>query len=362
MTNKLAENIKALRKEHSLTQERLAEALGVTTGAVYKWEAKLSQPDLNMIMAMADFFDTSVDVLLGYEMKDNNPGQIVERLKAYKQEKNREGLSEAEKAMKKYPNFFAVVYHSAVLYMVFGVETKEKALLQRALELFERSKALLAQNTDAKVNESTICVAMAEIMFALGETSKAVQLLKEHNAGGIYNDLIGSSLALQESTRAEAEGFLSDALLEHTAAMVRIVTGYTNVFFGKEDYRSGKNILIWGIRLLSGLRDGENPYFFDKVECIFLACLANAELKLGEEAEAVTCLLTAKKLAEGFDAAPSYDLRAVRFVLLAEKTAAYDDMGVTAKMGIENILAGLGDQELLKIWEEINGNEKGKKS
>ncbi len=54
-----------------MTQEQLAEVLGVTVGAVYKWETKLSQPELTMIMAMADFFDTSVDVLLGYEMKDN---------------------------------------------------------------------------------------------------------------------------------------------------------------------------------------------------------------------------------------------------------------------------------------------------
>ena len=70
MTNRLAENIRVLRKERSLTQEQLAEVLGVTTGAVYKWEAKLSQPELNMVMELADFFDTSVDVLLGYEMKD----------------------------------------------------------------------------------------------------------------------------------------------------------------------------------------------------------------------------------------------------------------------------------------------------
>ena len=36
MTNKLAENIRAFRKARSLTQEQLAEVLGVTTGAVYK--------------------------------------------------------------------------------------------------------------------------------------------------------------------------------------------------------------------------------------------------------------------------------------------------------------------------------------
>ena len=50
----LAENIRAFRKERSLTQEQLAEALGVTSGAVYKWEAKLSIPELELFIQMAD--------------------------------------------------------------------------------------------------------------------------------------------------------------------------------------------------------------------------------------------------------------------------------------------------------------------
>ena len=39
MEMKLAGNIRALRKQRRLTQEQLAEVLGVTVGAVYKWEA-----------------------------------------------------------------------------------------------------------------------------------------------------------------------------------------------------------------------------------------------------------------------------------------------------------------------------------
>ena len=112
MTNRLAENIRVFRKERGLTQEQLAEVLGVTVGAVYKWEAKLSLPELSLIMELADFFDTSVDVLLGYEMKDNRLRVTVERLKDYAYRKDRAGLAEAEKALKKYPNAFDVVYHA----------------------------------------------------------------------------------------------------------------------------------------------------------------------------------------------------------------------------------------------------------
>ena len=61
----LGENIRKLRKSQGLTQEQLAEVLGVTPGAVYKWEAKLSVPDINPILELARFFDTSVDVMMG---------------------------------------------------------------------------------------------------------------------------------------------------------------------------------------------------------------------------------------------------------------------------------------------------------
>ena len=78
MDTKLSENIRRYRKERSLTQGQLAEMLGVTVGAVYKWEAGLSIPELGMIVELADFFNTSVDALLGHEMKDNGLNTTLE--------------------------------------------------------------------------------------------------------------------------------------------------------------------------------------------------------------------------------------------------------------------------------------------
>ena len=71
METRIAENIRAYRKKRGLTQEQLAEVLGVSVGAVYNWESRSSLPELRLIMEMADFFDVSVDVLLGYQMITN---------------------------------------------------------------------------------------------------------------------------------------------------------------------------------------------------------------------------------------------------------------------------------------------------
>lgn len=52
MTINLADTIRAFRKARSLTQQQLADALGVTVGAVYKWEANLSAPDLSLLVEL----------------------------------------------------------------------------------------------------------------------------------------------------------------------------------------------------------------------------------------------------------------------------------------------------------------------
>ena len=59
----LPANISKLRKEHAMTQEQLAEALGVTFASVSKWERGVATPELNLIAEMADLFGVSFDAI-----------------------------------------------------------------------------------------------------------------------------------------------------------------------------------------------------------------------------------------------------------------------------------------------------------
>ena len=220
MKMKLAENIRRMRKERSLTQEQLAEVLMVTAGAVYKWEAGLSVPDIDLIVEMADFFDTSVDALLGYIMKDNRVEATVKRLQEYRRNKDREGLAEAENALKRYPHSFPIVKESAAVYRAFGIENKDKALLRRALELLEQSRLLLDQNTDPEINEQTISAKIAETYLGLNEVDKGIELMKQSNAGGLFSSKIGNILA-QIDRAEEAAPYLSEAMAKLTADLCK---------------------------------------------------------------------------------------------------------------------------------------------
>lgn len=64
MKNQIGKTIKQLRKEHNLTQEKLAEKLNVSAQAVSKWENGSNMPDITLLVDIADCFNITVDELL----------------------------------------------------------------------------------------------------------------------------------------------------------------------------------------------------------------------------------------------------------------------------------------------------------
>lgn len=65
MKESMGQIIRRLRKERNLTQEELAEQLGVTFQAVSRWENDSGMPDISQMVPLATVFDVSTDVLFG---------------------------------------------------------------------------------------------------------------------------------------------------------------------------------------------------------------------------------------------------------------------------------------------------------
>lgn len=65
-----AEKLKELRKQSGLSQEKLAEKLGVSRQAVTKWERDTGVPDIDNIMAVSKLFDVSMDELFSNERSE----------------------------------------------------------------------------------------------------------------------------------------------------------------------------------------------------------------------------------------------------------------------------------------------------
>ena len=68
----MVKNLKSLRNERGLSQQQLAEELGINQQSINGYENRSTEPDIEMLMRLADVFRTSVDYLVGYEaMRDN---------------------------------------------------------------------------------------------------------------------------------------------------------------------------------------------------------------------------------------------------------------------------------------------------
>jgi len=356
MVLSLAENIRAFRKERRLTQEQFAEAMGVTVGSVYKWETGQTIPELSMLVEIADFFDTSMDVLLGYRLKDNRIAAIEERLREYCRVRNPEALVEAEKALKKYPNSFEIVHGCAQVYAFFGVGSKDHAETRRALALLEQAKLLISQNHDPEISEQTISGEMASAWLLLGEREKCVELLKKNNAGSVYSDTIGIVLALELKKHEEAESFLAESLLLNTIGLVNSVVGYALVLSARGDYASAKRMLSGLIAYLVPLKEGEKADFVDKLMASMYTVMAHIHTLEGETAEATECLRSVLAAVRQFDAAPDYGIQTLRYPVYHNDVILDDGLGATAADSIETILDLLRNQNLSRIWKELTND------
>ncbi|MBO8172815.1 MAG: helix-turn-helix domain-containing protein [Bacillaceae bacterium] len=70
MKEKLARNINRYRKERGLTQEELAQRLGLSFQAVSKWENAQTMPDISLLPELSRALQVSIDRLLGYVSQD----------------------------------------------------------------------------------------------------------------------------------------------------------------------------------------------------------------------------------------------------------------------------------------------------
>lgn len=353
------ENIRSYRKSFGLTQEQLAEAVGVTVGAVSKWESGLSNPDINMLPVLADFFEISVDVLLGYQLSCRTTELASEKIHKLRLSKRYdEGLAEVEKALKRFPNCFDIVYESAELYYVKGVEKGDNTALNKALELYNHACGLISQNTDPTVSELLLQSHIGTIYVSLGNMELALEHLKKYNARGVNNAVIGLILS-QSEHYSEALPYLSESFLDCTMGLFRTVVGLANYYSCIGDDKSSIDVFMWMYSMIEGLKYPGRISYLDKIDVMLLAGCAKVAASMNNIGKAEEYLRQAAAAAQRFDAAPDFDTCNIKFYHGKTQTLS-DDFGETAMSGIEKIMSEKDDVNsvLTELWRKIINEEK----
>ena len=340
MKLKLSENIKKYRKEMNLTQEGLAEAFGVTVGAVSKWESGNTVPDIMTMMDLADFFNVSMDILLGYNISSKTIKDISDRIiRLAKNQKYTEAMSEAEKALVRYPASFKIVRACAFLYAILYTVNGKEEDAKKSIALHEKALTLLSQNEDPDFNEFTIRMNIAKLKIAI-DSEGALAEFSKINYLGIADIDIARLLykkgetdeALERYTKAFFYNLMKDLDLSLNMSLAIASRGT------KKDFREACDLIDRSIAYSDSASLGKNCYT-SKLKAILLITKALALSCLTEYESMKSTIDEAYALAKKYDANPNNSFSSfIKFWHAKEdfKPLASDDLGQSAVRSIDN--------------------------
>lgn len=160
MSLRLGEKIRSLRKAKNISQEVLAQFLGVSFQAVSKWEKGETMPDVAMVPAIASFFDVSTDELFDFNRMDTElkVHQACWNIAEYRNIEPERAEMELRTLLKQYPGNDTILSN-----LTYVLQT-----LQKNEELITLCKSVIASTKHDDIRFDTARV-LAETYRAVGE-------------------------------------------------------------------------------------------------------------------------------------------------------------------------------------------------
>ena len=172
----IGSNIKHLRRERNITQEQLAEYLGITSRAVSQWECDRTAPDISQLPALCHIFDVTSDALLGIDIEKSNEiiRDILDRARACEYDGKFEDCAAIlREGYRRFPRSYRIMERLANA--IVCVHSRRG--IKDYAEVIELCQRILAECTDSAVRYDTIdtlataygCAGMKEEMIKLAE-------------------------------------------------------------------------------------------------------------------------------------------------------------------------------------------------
>lgn len=231
MSSNFSNNFKSLRKKRSLTQEQIAETLGVSCQAVSKWETNSSYPDISLLPIIADYFGVSVDYLIGHDTSKrfeeiDKACMLADNL--FTENRYMESIPILREMLIKHPGNEKLMYYLA--WALSGTLNESKENYEEAIILYHK---ILEISTDTKMRNK-----------------------------------VSRDLVYRYSTKGELDKALSYANILPSFDLCREYNlGRGNIFEGRKlSEQLQSNIQLFGKAMLECLEYFEGPYIFTEEE------------------------------------------------------------------------------------------------
>lgn len=292
----IGKQIQKLRKQEGLTQEKLAEMLGVSAAAVSKWETQTAYPDIVLLCPLARALKTSIDGLMEFHEKLSEE-EAVKVLKTAEElfaaNKAVEACAYCENMLKQYPTDDFLKLRTAAVYLQYLTSMQDsrdgkgyseefvQKQLDRAAELFESS----AQSERKEIAETSWYM-LSSVYMMKGESEKALEAVDRLPQPGYDARIMKAGILQQSGKLAEAEKLNQTCLYEAVRNGVLYLSGLANIARKEGENDRALLFLDKGIELSSFF---EQP----KIGGMDTAChLTKAEIfcEQGREEEAIEAL------------------------------------------------------------------------
>lgn len=215
----IGKQIAWLRKQKGITQDQLAGMVGVSAGAVSKWETGHSVPDVSLLSPLARALDTSLDVLLSFQrtLSQKEVAGIKQELTGiFLTEGYDTGKDKALSYLNEYPNSVPIKLAVAGLLLMYCMSEamRGESFLKEERNFILKIYQEILKSGDAPSRTSALFCA-ASLLMDLERYEESEQMLRELSFTNIDPMPLYTQLLQRQGKEEEAETLCQRMLLQY---------------------------------------------------------------------------------------------------------------------------------------------------
>ena len=240
---KLGEKIRYYRKRQGLTQEQVAERLGVSTPAVNKWENDNSYPDITLLSPLARLLSTDLNTLLSF--RENLTFQEIKGITdhvggIFRNLGFNAGFEQGESYLREYPNDTRLAFYMGRLYA--GCLSM---LPKREREFYEKRVLMLMEQAGESEEQKTAEAALSWRMHYYaehGDFEKAEEVLRQIPETSVDKEELQVSLECQKGDFERAEEYCEKLLAQKITGMQNALKQYQKILLEKGERQQADEV------------------------------------------------------------------------------------------------------------------------
>lgn len=330
-----SENIKRLRKEKGLTQQGLADLLGVSCQAISKWERGDSLPDITLLPEIASCLGTSIDFLLSVNNEEREK-KISEYLELFDNEhyKNTPTLfCKYQHAVQEFPSDFRIL----VRYMELLMEEKDDVMYPDYEKTSQEIVSIYYKIQNSCTDDS---IRMWSKHLFCDHLCRKADCLNDKESKNAVNLIINTMPALKDSKEMLAVDIAQrgdvntwyknheNVIEELLYLLQKVIIGYC--YYDKSFEPTYKINVIEHMLGLFSMIDSNERYSKNRVSIIYnYGHLGHLYYEIGDTENALKNLRICAELAKDFDEHPELSEKIFRFY---EKEKRFREMDMCTRM------------------------------